>query len=202
MESQMDKCQHWRCVIPAGYMAKKVIPRPDWVQPERAPANVTDIYSVSGCISEDFLDYIEFWRHNGYWFFNTPRVIVDLLRESRVDASGLKWFYYEVYEKQFDEEAKSWVDFQPEASFSTDILPPREKKFEGFDVVSFSAGTSPECSPLSCNNLAERIPVNGHCLMETFEDAKAELEVGAFDESEPGPYRIFAVYSIPVPAEI
>ncbi len=42
-------------------MAKRVSKRPDWL---KAP-QVIDIYSVSGCISKNFADYINYWRHNG-----------------------------------------------------------------------------------------------------------------------------------------
>jgi len=49
-------------MVPAGGMAKRVVARPDWLHAER----VSSIYSVSGCISEDFADYINFWKHNGY----------------------------------------------------------------------------------------------------------------------------------------
>lgn len=68
------------------------------------------------------------------------------------------------------------------------------KQLLGFDVVSFDAQTTPECSPLSCNNLAESIDVNEHCLLPSFESAKQLLESGTFDNSEPGPFRVFAVY--------
>ncbi len=50
-------------MIPVGYMAKRVSKKPDWLQ----AAQVIDIYSVSGCVSEDFADYIDYWKHNGYW---------------------------------------------------------------------------------------------------------------------------------------
>jgi hypothetical protein len=76
---------------------------------------------------------------------------------------------------------------------------PSKKTLEGFDVVTFYAGNSPECSPLSCNGLADTIPTNQHCLIESFEDAKAALDGGEFNNSEPGPYRIFAVYSVDWP---
>jgi hypothetical protein len=33
-------------------------------------------------------------------------------------------------------------------------------------------------------------------LFSSFDEAKAHLERGAFNNSEPGPYRIFAVYSV------
>jgi hypothetical protein len=33
--------------------------------------------------------------------------------------------------------------------------------------------------------------------LDSFEDAKQHLENGKFDNSEPGPFRIFSVYSLP-----
>jgi hypothetical protein len=66
----------------------------------------------------------------------------------------------------------------------------------GYDVATFAAGTSPECSPLSCNGLAAELAANRHCLFESLEQAKQSLETGKFDHSEPGPFRIFAVYTL------
>lgn len=39
--------------------------------------------------------------------------------------------------------------------------------------------------------------MNSHCLFDSFDEAKFHLTEGAFNNSEPGPYRIFAVYSVP-----
>ena len=86
--------------------------------------------------------------------------------------------------------------FEPEPSFGTDVHVPEAKVFEGYDVVSFVAQTSPECSPLSCNSLASELETNSRCLLQSFEHARKLLEEGTFDSSEPGPYRIFAVYSV------
>jgi hypothetical protein len=46
----------------------------------------------------------------------------------------------------------------PAAAFVTQVREPGERVLEGFDVVSFYAETSPECSPLSCNSLASKSP--------------------------------------------
>ncbi len=175
-------------------MAKKIAKRMDWPRAE----NVIDIYSVSHCVSHDFADYINFWKHNGYWFFDTPNIIGQLARENGIDLSGMKFFYYEVYERQYDTEKDSWTEFQPEASFLTDVRVPSEKQLEGYDVVSFRVQTSPECSPLSCNNLP-RVLVNSHCLLRSLDEAKSHLESGRFNDTcgEPGPFRIFAVFSLP-----
>jgi hypothetical protein len=179
-------------MIPAGYLAKQISFRPDWLK-----AGVTDIYSVSGCVSRPFADYVNFWKHNGYWLFDRPDVIAELARDNGIDMSAAHFFYYEVHEKQYDENEKTWREFAPEPSFPTDVEIPAIKRLEGYDVVSFSTKASPECSPLSCNGLALSAPVNQHCLLATFEEAVTALQSGLFDKSEPGPFRIFAVYSVP-----
>jgi hypothetical protein len=44
-------------MIQVGYMAKRVVKRPDWLEANQ----VVDIYSVSNCNSKDFADYINYW---------------------------------------------------------------------------------------------------------------------------------------------
>jgi hypothetical protein len=154
---------------------------------------VTDIYSVGSCVNDDFADYINFWRHNGFWLFDSPEIIRDVAKENSIDLTGKSLFYYEVYEQEFD--GSDWRLFHPEESFPTQVVEPENKRLEGFDVVTFFSGHAPECSPLSCNGLAKEIPTNPHCLLSSFEVAFAAIGHGKFNNSEPGPYRIFAVYS-------
>lgn len=177
-------------MIPAGYMAKRVRKKPNWL---KAP-HVIDVYSVSNCQSEDFANYIPYWRHNGYWFFDSPAIIKSIATEHSVPLEETSLFYYEIYEMEFNGE--SWNSFSPEASFPTNVVPPPQKRLEGFDVVNFTARTSPECSGLSCSSLARDLHTNAHCLFGSFNEAKTNVNNGAFNESEPGPYRIFAVYSV------
>ena len=119
-------------MIPAGYMAKRVYKKPDWLD----AGDVMDVYSVSGCISEYFADYICYWKHNGYWFFDTPEIISSIAGENSLELTGTALFYYESYEMEFDGE--SWRPYAPEPSFPTHIIPPSRKQLEGFDVVTFS----------------------------------------------------------------
>ncbi len=133
---------------PIGYMYKRVASAPEW---PNAPA-VTDIYALSDCLSEYFADYINFWRHNGYWLFDSPAVIQSLAEEHSISLAGMKLFYYEAHDLQYDDTSGKWVSFEPESSFATAVQPPTGASLEGFDVTSFYAGTSPECSPLSCNS--------------------------------------------------
>ena len=156
---------------------------------------MADICSVSYCISKPFCDYIGHWKHNGYWFFDSPALIRGIASAESVDLSAHRLFFYQVYELQFDEERRAWQPFEVDPAFTTRVEVPPRKQLLGFDVVSFDAQTAPECSPLSCNNLAESIAVNPHCLLPSLESARQLLESGAFDNSEPGPFRVFGVYS-------
>ena len=180
-------------MIPVGYMAKRIVLRPDWLRVD----HVRDIYSVSDCISDDFADYINFWKHNGFWLFNSLQVIIELAAENNISLDGVKFFYYEVYEYQCYEDDPTWETFKPETSFATNVEIPPRKHLEGYDIVTFSTGNAPEHSYLSCNRMAEVIKVNAHCLISTFEEAKQLLENKVFEECEPGPCRIFAVYLLP-----
>jgi hypothetical protein len=177
-------------------MAKRVVARPDWLPAER----VSSIYSVSGCVSDNFTNYINFWKHNGYWLFDSPEAIIEIARENGIDVAETVLFFYEVHELQFD--SGEWMRFEPEPSFGTNVSVPEAKVLEGYDVVTFAAQTSPECSPLSCNSLASEVETNSRCLLPSFEQARKLLENGTFDDSEPGPYRIFAVYSVAWPRNV
>lgn len=181
--------------MPVGYMYKKICRSPKWLK----SAQVTDIYSVSPCISEDFADWINYWKHNGYWFFDSPEVMKQLAKDNDLSLEGMCLFFYLAYEKQWDEEARGWVHYFPEKSLPTNVVPPIDSRMEGYDIVSFCCQTSAEYSPLSCNYMAEKVDVNEHCLVRTFEDAQHLAET--FKDCEPGPYRIFEVHTVkPNPA--
>jgi hypothetical protein len=179
-------------MIPVGYMAKRVVKKPDWLKAD----NVVDIYSVSNCMSDDFTDFTTHWKTNGYWFLDSLTIIDKIAKDNAIDMEGTKLFYYEVYELEYDENSKEWRPFQPSFPSEREVVEPEKKFIEGYDIVTFSVNTSPECSPLSCNNLATEIPTNKRCLLESLEEAKCLLESERFNDSEPGPYRIFAVYSV------
>ncbi len=89
-----------------------------------------------------------------------PEVIRQLARASSVDLAGTTLFFYEVHGLEFDATGNRWAPFGPEASFPTHVVFPREGTLEGYDVVTFSARTSAECSPLSCNVLAAEMETN------------------------------------------
>lgn len=178
-----------RGMISVGYMAKTIVEKPGWL---KAPA-VRRICSVSGCISKNFTDFIRHWRHNERGFFDSMNIIVELAAEEGIDLSGMQFFHYEEYERQYDEKRKQWEGLR---ELEAAVLPVAGRQLVGYDVVTFSQQAMPECSPLSCNGLAETIGVNDSCLLPSLEVARDLLEAGAFDHSEPGPFRVFSVYTL------
>lgn len=176
-------------MIPVGYMYKDVAVIPKWLKTEM----VDDIYSVSSCVSDDFCDYISYWRHNGYWFFDSPEIMKEIALEQGISLNRMKLFYYDVYEEQWDDE-DGWMEFFPEPSLETNVVIPLVKEAKGYDIVTYSAQTNCECSPLSCNHMAEELIVNRHCLIDSFEKAKELVELNTFRDCEPGPLRIHTVY--------
>jgi len=179
-------------MTPAGYLYKFVAPCPGWLE---APA-VRDICSISGCISRPFTDYINHWKHNGYWLFDSPAIMEQIALLDGIDLSQATLFYYQVHDEEFDQGTRQWKIFAPESSFVTAVQEPLAKQCLGYDVATFWAGNTPECSPLSCNAVATDLSVNAHCLFASFEEAENAIDRGAFSNTEPGPYRIFAIYRV------
>ena len=71
-------------MLPVGYLFKHVALRPEWIK----ASHVEDIYSLASCISDNFADYINYWRHNGYWLFDSPTIIEVLAENNGIDLTG------------------------------------------------------------------------------------------------------------------
>lgn len=181
-------------MTPLGYIGKRIAERPEWL----AIPCVKSIYSVANCISSDFADYIPFWRHNGFWLFDHPGIIVQLCVDNSIDMTGLSYLYLESDLVQYDTGRKRWSEFQPESSFETNVSKPIGARLMGFDVVTFSCGNTSEHSPLSCNHVASEILVNEYCLIDNSDDARDHIEAGVFANSEPGPLRVVAVHEVEI----
>lgn len=136
---------------------------------------MVDIYSVNDCVNDNFTDFVDYWKHNGFWFFDSPEVIKSLAEEHSIDLSGTNLFYYEAFEKEFAE--GSWRDFGPSPWLATNVAKPANEVLEGFDfaVVEVENCPDPTHSPLSCNGLAEEVSTNSHCLFETSSRRKRAL---------------------------
>lgn len=182
-------------MIDIGYTAKRITLEPKGFNTTR----VLSVWSVSNCLSHDFCDYIDFWKHNGYWFFDSPAAIREVAAEAEACLADTQLIYLRAHPKQYDAERRSWSSFQPEPGWPLQPAPPESMVLMGCDVVSYWLQNAPECSPLSCNSLAGEIPVNERCLLDSVDDAIKHLEQGAFDNADPGPYRILEVNAVEWP---
>jgi len=179
-------------MIPLGYMYKRVEKKPNYFKKDY----IVDIYSLSNCISKDFAEYLEYWKHNGHGLFNSPNIMKEIAKINNLDLASCTLFYYEGYELEYDDDLREWHKYEPDPDLETVIESPIAKNLHGFDVANYSMSTIPDCSPLSCNYVANEVNVNEHCLFRTFEEAKSSLESGVFVNTEPGPNRIIAVYTL------
>lgn len=189
-------------MIDAGYMPKIISAKPFltpfgqiWLKNE----HIEKIYSVSGCTSSIPIDnYISLWKHNQYWVFDSLDIAKELVEAncSKEEITNVTYLFYTEYEEQFDEKQKKWEPINIEPSFGYDIKLQDNKIFRGYDIVSFSCKNKPECSPLSCNSLSDKVEVNKYCLLDDFDIAKFIIGLMNSKLGEPGPYRIFGVYEI------
>lgn len=202
-------------MIPVGYLRKKVTPRPDWLH----LPTVANIVAVSDCFVESVIDPSALGGFNGWHFYDSPTTLDELLRAQGADFDGTALLYFEVFENVYDAEAREEIDPYEEfirettregadehKAYAWSPLPtsdgpvhveaPPHCVLLGYDVCSFSMGNAPECSALSCNSIAQHVEVNEHGLFASLENAKAALERGFFDGSEPGPFRIFAIHLV------
>lgn len=189
-------------MIPAGYLLKRVLPPPGWLQ--KGLEHVRVVCSVADCVNDNLVDVQKLWQHNGFGVANDPDVLQAFVREHQVDVSDATLFFYEAYE--FELESDGWT-FDPEtwrawtpapsAGVEASVLRPSDKltKLLGYDVVVF--GDYLEHSPLSCNSIAQMLQVNEHCLFTSFGEAVHAIESGAFGGGcEEGAYKIYSVSAV------
>jgi hypothetical protein len=180
-----------------GFLARKVAPRPsDFLA--RAP--IDDVCSVSECISPGAPDRIQRWAHNAASFYDTEALAWSVVPDAECDAYTL--FAYRAVSIRFDGgDGEPWspgdewpgLPAEPDLSAYAPI---------GYDVVRCSVGAAFDCSPLSCNGVANEHAVNEHCLVD---DVDVAMQLGrAFTAEgagvEPGPYHVVEVLRrIPTP---
>jgi hypothetical protein len=186
-------------VFPVGYMAKFIASAP-----ERLTERVTDIYSFSPHGSKNFESFIDDWQegevepNNAYRLYDSPQLIRQLAGTHHVDLSDSVLFFYEVYEQEYHEDGAHWYPFDPPVP-TLGIVAPSVKRLEGYDVVAVEA-RMPNCSLVCLLALpAIAVETNEHCLLPSLEGACQLLSEGQFDDTEPGPFQIFAVYSVDWP---
>jgi hypothetical protein len=156
--------------------------------PELSAAGVSEIASVSSCMSMPPEDWIGAWKHNDFGFYDSEEAAVSVLPAE--SATRYDLYAYEL----IPVECSDNIDL-PEVNPARGAVP-RDYEFLGYDIVSRSMSSYFECSPLSCNLAATIFPVNTHCLVAALSEAYAALiQIGGESAGyEPGPYYLFRVH--------
>lgn len=157
--------------------------RPDWLK----AAAVEEICSASNCLSRGPDNWLAAWKHNEHWVFDTPELAAAMTGTSQVQ--------FEIYAfQQYPIRLENGTIIEEPVKISRATPLPSDYEFLGYDAVSRSCDTNFECSPLSCNHAAGKMPVNSRCLFDTLDEAIAGAKAFSSGPWEPGPYYVVEVY--------
>lgn len=184
-------------LILIGYFPRIVVTNPDWLKD--VPV-IEDICSVSHCISGPPPHWIDKWKHNELWAYDTPELAWSVV--PRQDRGRYTLFAYRMLPRLFDEDGETEFAIP---KLATTPLPEAFTRI-GYDAVSRPYGAGFECSPLSCNYVARDYPVNRHCLVDHLDTAISMARAFGIGKCEPGPYLVIEVWKEhdteqPVPAK-
>lgn len=173
-------------MIDAGYFAKRVMSKPEWLDAPR----VVEICSASNCMSKAPEEWIRAWLHNELGWFNRASDALTVVPANQRAAYRL--FAYRIYPALF--RTGSPHEFVLPPDVHPDPIPPTFRRL-GFDSVNKSMATvlGFECSPLSCNSMATEMTTNQSCLFESLEAAIAGATRFSTEQPEPGDYYIVEV---------
>jgi hypothetical protein len=148
-----------------GYLAKKLVPRPDWL----ASPNVEFIASVSECSSPAPPNRIDLWKHNNVGLYDSEALARTILpEETSTEYTILAYQASPIaYHDGRPYDWNPWTN----AETAAPELDPEFDKHLGFDIVGHTTGGFFECSPLSCNGVAKEIAVNRFCLVDDLQQA-------------------------------
>ena len=156
-----------------------------------------EIASVSECIAKRPDKWLKRWDFNRATCWNTE-VEAWACRPDE-SKSEFRMFAYGILPLLFDTsgiEKPVTID----QLFPADMpeLPSAHCAYRriGYDVVERDVSTGMlgfGCSPLSCNGMAESVPVNEFCLIDEMETALAAARRFGIGQPEPGPYVIVEV---------
>lgn len=170
-------------LIFVGYFPKKIAPAVEAM----ALPGVSEIWSVSNCISGGPDGWISRWLHNDCGAYDTLELALSVVPAEELESFVV--LAYRVWCEEFGEggtQPIALIGVTPPATL------PSGYGVVGYDAVSASCGQF-ECSPLSCNGGAKEYSVNSRCLFETLEEAIIAATEFARGPWEPGPYRVVEV---------
>jgi len=166
-----------------GFFPKRTQPAPK----EFKSGTIQEIASVAECISPAPKGWIQHWKHNPLGFFDTQTLAMQVIED---DLEEYDLYAYKVFPVRC-----KYRETEPIPITNSPGDVPDDYHFLGYDIVTKSRADFFECSPLSCNYLANDYEVNQFCLIDELEAASQVLaDICKSGNAEPGPYYLFAIY--------
>lgn len=153
-------------------------------------AGLDEICSVSECISKGPPGWIDAWKHNEWFVFDSEELAWERVPG---DRAPYDMYAYKMFPIKFDGDLTP-VKVEPTAA--GDLT---DYEFLGYDMVSRTYSAEFDHSPLSCNYGHQEFRVNKRCLIDDLAYAwgiASEIAASAKQKGdwEPGPYYMVAVY--------
>ena len=173
-------------VIDAGYFAKQIVPRPEWLQ---APL-VREICSASNCVSHAPDDWVHRWLHNEFGWFNR---VTDAVAVIPPDQRGTyRLFAYRMFPAVFRGGNRRTILVPSDVH--ADPIPPT------FLSLGLTASTSSWSQSWALNvrrfratPWRRRIMTNQYCLFGSLDEAISGATRFSIEQPEPGDYYVVEV---------
>src|SRR5436190_2507921 len=182
-----------------GFCVKKPwVPSGEWFQP--VDTHVVAVCSVSECLAKRPPHWIDRWDFNRACCYDGEAAALATIPPG--DENHFACFAYRLLPVTCDAEGRR-VPVDPDTLFdprlpclpslpARDATPARYARL-GYDVVSVGTTMGFECSPLSCNGMANELPVNPYCLVDELARAFAIARQFNAEQPEPGYYVVVEV---------
>jgi hypothetical protein len=158
-----------------------------------------EIASVSECLSKRASEWVKQWDFNRATCWNNEAQAWSLVPDESKDA--FRVFAYRALPLLFGKTGIATpISLDELFPKEQPDLPPEPALFRysriGYDIVERNPAMGSlgfGCSPLSCNGMAENLPVNDFCLLDDLETAMAAARRFGIEQPEPGPYLVIEV---------
>ena len=187
-----------RLPIFLGFRAKVPwTPEPKWFP--AAASHVERACSVSDCLVKPPEGWIDRWDFNRAGCYATEaEALAAVPTEQRKDFTLFAYWLMPL--TRVEEGREQPVEVDDAFTSRGGPLPTPVEHVEGYHSIGFDvvATEGPDsfgfqCSPLSCNGMAETVAVNRYCLVEHLEDALAAAQRFNTEQPEPGDYVVVKV---------
>lgn len=170
---------------------------PEWFRDQPWAGHIDEIASISDCLVARPAGWIERWDFNRASCWNTEAAAVECIPRD-ADPHDFQLYAWRAVPQIF-RGRRDPQRLNPTEMFLTDLpdLPaePDLSAYQpaGYDIVQYSDYLGHGCSPLTCNTMGEKFPVNRYALLDELEQALIAARYFAQEQTEPGPYIIFEV---------